>query len=162
MAVLYALQVIIAASFVKSLKKLNVVKEEDVNYIHLHHFKKITTNLFSLVTILKMVNVIMSLRRQCLMYQLIRYLSCLFLQIKILSKAVSTNSFYKRRGDRSQVLSLEVQFKQNNSLFKKPSWLGSGKQVRQELLVLIRSPTIFKEPICSPCIIKKYILSFIL
>ena len=27
--------------------------------------------------------------------------ACLFSQIKILSRAVSTNSFYKRRGDRS-------------------------------------------------------------
>ena len=52
-------------------------------YVHLHHFKKITTNLFILVTILKMLNaMIMSLRRQCLTYQLIRYLSYLFFQSK--------------------------------------------------------------------------------
>ena len=136
------------------------MKEEDINYVQLHHFKKITTNLFSLVTTLKMLNVIIiSLRRQCLMYQLIRYLSCFFFQIKILSKAVSTNSFYKRRGDRSYVLNLGVKFKPNNSLFKKPSWLGSRKQGRQELLMLIRSPTIFKEPKYSPLIVKKHILS---
>ena len=101
MVVLYVL--LYATFFVKSLKKawkLNIVKEEDVNYIHLYHFKKITRNLFSLLTILKMLTTIkMSLRRQYLTHQLICHLSYLFFRIEILLKAAPTNLCHFTKGD---------------------------------------------------------------
>ena len=102
--------------------KIKLVKEEDADYVHLHHFKKITTNLISLVIILKMLKtIIMSLRRQCLMYQLIRYFAYLCFQIKISLRAAPNSSHHFTKREGTGVRFQGFKFKQNHSLSKKPS-----------------------------------------
>ena len=99
---LYRLPLPLFAKSLKKIRKLSVVKEEDVNYVHLHNFKKITTSLFGLVAMLNdkchkkvIEEVIIDVPFDQLFvkpflsnYNIIK--DCLYQFI----------SFYKRRGDR--------------------------------------------------------------